>query len=77
MPEDKKPYLPQVGDIVLYHMEVNKTIPAIVAGIATGSQTDVYLDVFGIGGVGGFGDTKSQGSGIDQYEPKKINPQLL
>jgi len=70
-------YTPELGDIVIIHGNNGQPDSVgMVVGL-TGEKTSVYLDGFGIGGMGGTSTPYQRGTGLGQWEPKKINPQLL
>lgn len=60
----------QLGDIVLFRQDDGTQIPAII--VRLDSQQSAVLDVFGIGGVGGFSDPKARGTQPRQWVPRPL-----
>jgi hypothetical protein len=76
MPDkDLSNYTPELGDIVILHGDNTDSVGMVVG--LTEDSTSVYLDSFGIGGMGGTTTPYQRGTGAGQWEPKRMNPQLL
>lgn len=60
---------PQIGDIVLYHLEDGDVCPAIVVKVL--SSTSLLLCAFVIGGVVCFRKPKERGAGPEQWEMRQ------
>ena len=61
-------YEPQIGDIVIYHLDSTNVCPAIVIRVL--SPTSIIMTVFVEGGVSGFRRPKERGTGPEQWEPR-------